>query len=180
MATNTTTRTRRDGGGQDATGWSRSLGLEATRDAQEALGRSMRASVESMSTFSEVGQRVNRELFSLTVASTKEALRFWADVQGSALDALQTGFGTWTTGQPILQSWQRLLDGSARAYGRFAETMQGTTEEGTERIKEAVDAMADQVKESSAQLGALGDEIEERRAKADSGSSSSGRASSRS
>jgi hypothetical protein len=173
MATSTTTRTRRDGGGQESTGWPRNLGLEATRDAQEALGRSMRASVESMSTFSEVGQRVNRELFALTVASTKEALRFWADMQGSALDALQTGFGAWSTGQPILQSWQRLLDGSARAFGRFAETMQGTTEEGTERIKEAVDAMADQVKESSAQLGGLADDIEERRARtADSGASS--------
>ena len=180
MATSTSTRPRRNGGSREATDWTHNLGLEATRDAQEALGRSMRASVESMSTFSEVGQRVNRELFSLTVASSKEALRFWADMQGSALDAVQTAFGTWTTGQPILQSWQRLLDGSARAFGRFAETMQGTTEEGTERIKEAVDAMADQVKESSAQLGGLSDDIEERRARADSGSSSTARTSSRS
>jgi hypothetical protein len=173
MPTSTSTRPRRNGGTQDAADWSRNLGLEATRDAQEALGRSMRASVDSMSTFSEVGQRVNREIFSLTVASTKEALRFWADVSGSALDALQAGFGAWTTGQPILQGWQRLLDGSARAFGRFAETMQGTTEEGTERIKEAVDAMADQVKESSAHLGELSDDIESRRERMSSGTSSS-------
>jgi hypothetical protein len=163
MPTSTSTRTRRDGGQQDAADWSRHLGLEATRDAQEALGRSMRASVDSMSTFTEVGQRVSRELFSLSVASAKEGLRFWAEVSGSALEAMQTGFGAWTTGQPVIQGWQRLLDGSARAFGRFAETMQGTTEEGTERIKEAVDAMADQVRESSAQLGELGDDLESRR-----------------
>jgi hypothetical protein len=147
--------------------------MEATRDAQEALGRSMRASVDSMSSFTEVGQRVSREMFSLTVASTKEAFRFWADVSGSALDALQTGFGSWTSGQPVLQSWQRLLDGSARAYGRFAETMQGTTEEGTERIKEAVDELADHVKESSAHLGELADDLESRRAGSGSGTSRS-------
>jgi hypothetical protein len=171
MATSTSTRTRRNGGGQEAGEWSRTLGLEATRDAQEALGRSMRASVHSMSSFTEVAQRVSRELLSLSVASAKEGFRFLADMQGSALDALQTGFGTWTTGQPVLQSWQRLVDGGAHAFGRFAETMQGTTEEGTERIKEAVEAMADQVKESSAELGELGDDIESRRA--GSGTSSS-------
>jgi hypothetical protein len=166
-----TTRTRRNGGGQETGEWSRSLGLEATRDAQEALGRSMRASVHSMSTFTEVGQRVTRELLSLSIASAKEGFRFWADMQGSALDALQTGFGTWTTGQPAVESWQRLVDGGAQAFGRFAETMQGTTEEGTERIKEAVDAMADQVKESSAQLGELGDDLESRRSGSNTGSS---------
>jgi hypothetical protein len=36
---------------------------------------------------------------------------------------------------------------------RFAETMQGTAEEGTERIKQAVDVMADQIKEGTTQLG---------------------------
>jgi hypothetical protein len=168
----TSTRTRRNGGGQETGEWSRSLGLEATRDAQEALGRSMRASVHSMSTFTDVGQRVTRELLALSIASAKEGFRFWADVQGSTLDALQTGFGSWNTGQPALQSWQRLMDGGAQAFGRFAETMQGTTEEGTERIKEAVDAMADQVKESSAELGDLGDDLESRRER--SGSTTTG------
>ena len=173
MATSTSTRTRRNGGGQETGEWSRTLGLEATRDAQEALGRSMRATVHSMSSFTEVTQRVTREMLSLSVASAKEGFRFWADVQGSALDALQTGFGTWSTGQPVLQSWQRLVDGGAHAFGRFAETMQGTTEEGTERIKEAVDELADHVKESSAHLGELADDLESRRAGSGSGTSRS-------
>ena len=162
----TTQRTRRNGNTNrtdEMIDWSRGIGLEATRDAQEALSRSMRATVDTVSSFAEVGQRVARELVSLSMQGTKEALRLFADVQGTALDALQAGVGSWAVGQPVLETWQRLLDGNARAYSRFAETVQGTAEEGTERIKVAVDEMADQVKENSAQLAEVGEALEENR-----------------
>ena len=174
-------KTRRDGDMDDPIAWGRSLGLEATHDAQEAVARSMRATVDSLSTLAEVSQRVGRETLSLSVAGAKEALRFYAELQGSTLDALQSGVGTWTTGQPMIQTWQRLLDGSAKAFGRFAESMQGTAEEGTERIKEAVEAMVDRVKETGTQLGELVDAVEDRPARTSAGgSSSSSRSTSRS
>lgn len=161
----TTQRTRRNGNDRtdEMIDWSRGLGTEATRDAQEALSRSMRATVDTVSSFAEVGQRVGRELMQLSMQSTKEALRLLADIQGSTIEALQVNIGSWAVGQPAVQTWQRLLDGSARAYSRFAETVQGTAEEGTERIKDAVDHMAGQVKENAAQLAEMGDALEENR-----------------
>jgi hypothetical protein len=165
MPSATNQKTRRNGDIQETAGWGRRFGLEATHDAQEAVGRSLRATVDSFSAFSEVTQRVSREIVALSVEGAKEAFRFYAELQGSTLDALQSGFGGWSASQPFLQSWQRLLDGSAKAFGRFAESLQGTAEAGTERIKEAVEAMADQVKETSAQLGELGDTVEDRPAR---------------
>jgi hypothetical protein len=69
------------------------------------------------------------------------------------LDALQSGATPWAENSAAFRGWQRIVDGSAHAVNRFAETMQGTAEEGTERIKQAVDVMADQIKEGTAQLG---------------------------
>ncbi|HKN39554.1 MAG TPA: hypothetical protein VJ622_06000 [Acidimicrobiia bacterium] len=151
MATTTTTQTRRrNGGTPDET---TELGLEATRNAQEALLRSLRAGADTALTFADVGQRVSRELLSLTVTGAKQMLQLMAEVQGSTLDALQAGLVPWADGHPAFRGWQRLVDGSAAAVNRFAETMQGTAEEGTERIKHAVDLMADQIKEGTTQLG---------------------------
>lgn len=151
MATTTTTQARRrNGGTADETA---EFGMEATRNAQETLIRSMRTGVDTALTFADVGQRVSRELMSLTVTGTKQMLQLMAEMQGSTLDALQAGLVPWSEGHPANRGWQRLVDGSAQAVSRFAETMQGTAEEGTERIKRAVDVMADQIKEGTTQLG---------------------------
>ena len=151
MATTTTTQARRRNGGtpDDAA----EFGMEATRNAQETLIRSLRTGVDTALTFADVGQRVSRELMSLTVTGTKQMLQLMAEMQGSTLDALQAGLVPWSDGHPASRGWQRLVDGSAQAVSRFAETMQGTAEEGTERIKRAVDVMADQIKEGTTQLG---------------------------
>jgi hypothetical protein len=151
MATSTTTQARRrNGGNADET---MEFGMEATRNAQETLLRSLRTGVDTALTFADVGQRVSRELMTLSVTGAKQALQMWAGLQGSMLDALQSSVAPWSEGSPAARGWQKLVDGSASAVNRFAETMQGTAEEGTERIKQAVDVMADQVKEGTAQLG---------------------------
>ncbi len=128
------------------------LGMESTRNAGETVIRSLRAGVDTTLTFADVSQRVTRELVNLSVTGTKQTLQFWAEMQGTILDALQNGATPWAEGSPTFRGWQRLVDGGAQAVNRFAETMQGTAEEGTERIKRAVDVMADQVKEGTAQL----------------------------
>jgi hypothetical protein len=151
MATSTTTQTRRRNGGtaDDPT----EFGMEATRSAQEMVLRSLRTGVDTALTFADVGQRVTRELTTLTVTGAKQMLQLWAEVQGTMLDALQSSLVPWSEGNPAFRGWQRVVDGSAHAMNRFAETMQGTAEEGTERIKRAVDVMADQIKEGTTQLG---------------------------
>ena len=151
MATSSsTTQARRRNGNTDDT---TELGLEATRSAGETLIRSLRAGVDTTLTFADVSQRVTREIVNLSVTGTKQMLQLWAEVQGAMLDALQNGATPWAEGSPASRGWQRLVDGGAQAVGRFAETMQGTAEEGTERIKRAVDVMADQIKEGTSQLG---------------------------
>jgi hypothetical protein len=151
MATSTTTQARRrNGGTADET---TDFGMEATRNAQEMLIRSLRTGVDSALTFADVGQQVSRELVKLSVTGAKQMLQMWAEMQGSMLEALQAGLAPWSEGSPAFRGWQRLVDGSAQAVNRFAETMQGTAEEGTERIKRAVDVLADQIKEGTSQLG---------------------------
>lgn len=151
MASSTSTQTRRRSNGGNADD-NIEFGMEATRNAQETLLRSVRTGVDTALTFVDVGQRVGREMVSLTVTGAKQMLQMWAEVQGSTLDALQASLGPWSDENPGMRGWRRLLDGSAHAVNRFAETMQGTAEEGTERIKRAVDVMADQIKEGSTQL----------------------------
>lgn len=156
MATSTTTQTRRrNGGTADET---TDFGMEATRNAQEMLIRSLRAGVDTSLTFADVGRQVTGELVGLSVTGTKQMLQMWAEMQGSLLEALQAGLVPWSEGSPAFRGWQRLVDGSAQAVNRFAETMQGTAEEGTERIKRAVDVMADQIKEGTGQLGQTAEE----------------------
>lgn len=151
MATSTTAQTRRrNGGTADET---TDFGMEATRNAQEMLIRSLRTGVDTALTFADVGRQVTGELVGLSVTGTKQMLQMWAEMQGSLLEALQSGLVPWSEGSPAFRGWQRLVDGSAHAVNRFAETMQGTAEEGTERIKRAVDVMADQIKEGTGQLG---------------------------
>ena len=151
MAASTSTAARRRNGGNadEMT----EFGTEATRNAQETLLRSMRTGVDTALTFTDVGQRVSRELMTLSVTGAKQMLQMWAEMQGALLDSLQAGVLPLSEDNVAYRGWQRLVDGSAKAVNRFAETMQGTAEEGTERIKRAVDVMADHIKESTVQLG---------------------------
>lgn len=153
MATSTTTQARRRTNGNGNAEETAEFTMEVTRNAQEMLLRSLRAGVDTALSFAEVNQRVSRETMSLSVAGAKQMLQLMAEIQGSALDALQSTVVPWSEGNPAFRGWQRVLDGSASAVSRFAETMQGTAEEGTERIKRAVDVMADQIKEGSKEMG---------------------------
>lgn len=159
-ASTTTTRRRTQGDTTATTKEIRGLGLEAAHDAQEAFGRSSRATLDTLSTFSEVGQRVNREFADFMTDGGKEALKLWAEMQGTWLDSMRTALGGLTNNAPMIDAWEKLLDGNTRAFGRYAEVVQQTAEKGTDRIKEAVDAMADQVKESSGQLASIADVVD--------------------
>jgi hypothetical protein len=161
-STSTTQARRRNGGSADEM---TEFGLESTRHAGETLIRSLRTGVDTTLTFADVGQQVSRELVSLSVTGAKQMLQMWAELQGSMLDALQSGLMPWADENPTFRGWRRVVDTGAQAVNRFAETMQGSAEEGTERIKRAVNVMADQIKEGSTQL-AKGIEEESNRTQA--------------
>ena len=168
MASNSSTQARRRNGRspEDAV----DLGIDVTRNAQETVIRALGTGADTALNVVGVNQQVGRELVSLTIAGTKQALRMSADVLGSVLDA----FHPWAESQPASRGWHRLIDGSAHAFSRFTEEMQGTAEEGTERIKQAVDTMADRVKESAAELGQAAEEQSNRTSRAAAASSKSG------
>jgi hypothetical protein len=130
----------------------RDLGHDVNQDVEDILARSMRATAVNVSTFTEVGQKVSREMAALYVAGAKQGLRLYADFQGAMLDAVEASISPSAVSAPLVAGFERFFYGGTRAYGRFTESLQGTTEEGVERIKQAVDVMADQVKESMADL----------------------------
>lgn len=145
-------KTRRDEAAERTAERARDLGHDVNQDVHDILARSMRATAVNLSTFTEVGQKVSREMVDLYLAAAKQGLRLYADFQGTMLDAVEASMGPSAVSAPVVAGFERLFNGGTRAYGRFTESMQGTTEEGVDRIKEAVDIMADQVKESMADL----------------------------
>lgn len=164
MATNNSAQRRARNGGsgeQDA-----EVGIEAARNAQETIIRSLGTGGDTVLTFIDVGQDVTRELVSLTVAGTKQALRMSADVLGSVLDGFHSVAAPVAEGRVAFRGWQRVLDGSAQAVGRFAEEMQGNAEAGTDRIKQAVEVLANQVKETAAEVAEVTEEQSHRTSRA--------------
>ena len=164
MATTTSTRSRRSNGDhyQEAA----ELGTDATRNAQETVIRALGTGTDTALTVVDVGQKVAREVVSASVAGVQQTLRMSADVLASALGAVHYSLGPWAEGRVAVQGWRRLVDGSAQAIGRFAEEMQGTAQEGTERIKQAVNVLADQVKDSATELGQAAEEQANRTSRA--------------
>jgi hypothetical protein len=142
----------------------RDLGHDVNQDVHDILARSMRATAVNLSTFTEVGQKVSREMVDLYVAAAKQGLRLYADLQGTMLDAVEASMGPAACSAPMVAGFERLYSGGTHAYGRFTESMQGTTEEGVDRIKEAVDVMADQVRESMGDLATPSEDGQQNRA----------------
>src|SRR4051794_35929025 len=96
MATTTTAQTRRrNGGTADET---MDFGIEATRNVQETMLRSLRAGTDTVLSFADVGQKVSRELLALTVTGAKQMVQVWAEVQGTTLDGLQSGLAPFGEG----------------------------------------------------------------------------------
>ncbi|MEA2670912.1 MAG: hypothetical protein QOG45_1132 [Chloroflexota bacterium] len=143
----------------------RTLGHDVSQEVEDVLARSMRAAAVSLSTLTEVGQKLSHEMATLYVAGAKQRLRLYADFQETMLDAVQASMGPSAVSAPLVAGFERLVNGGTRAYGRFTETMQSTTEERVDRIKEAVDVMADQVKGSMADLATPSDDGNQNRAR---------------
>lgn len=149
---------------QGAAEQARALTREAGQDAQEALGRSIKISVDTMTNLSEIGQQVSRHLMDLTLASTQEAFRLWPALFSSVLDGVRSNADHFPMNADAVNVWQRVLDGGTDAFSQYTKTVQHASEEGTERINQAMSSLADRVHENSREVGEVADKIEQNRA----------------
>lgn len=165
MAT-TTESTRRGAarnGTKDAIEESRALAREAGLDAQEALSRSIKISVDTANNVSEVWQQLARHVVDLSLASTQEAFRLWPELASSAIDGWRAALDRWPINVETVGVFQRVLDGSTDAFSRYTRIVQTTAEEGTERIGQAVNDLTERVQDSSREVGEMGKRIEQNR-----------------
>lgn len=142
---------------------SRALAREAGQDAQDAVSRSIKVTIDTMTNLSEVGQQVSRHVLDLSLASTQEAMRLWPEISSSVLDGFRNSLGSWPVNSDAVDVWQRVLDGGTEAFSRYTKTVQDTADEGTERINQAVSSLADRVHDATREVGELGDKIEQNR-----------------
>lgn len=155
MAETTRSTDRKNGSVGNEIGQVRTLVREAGRDAQDALNRSTKASVNTFDTYANVAQQMTEENLGLWSNSLRQSLQLWTDMVGGAVGAIDQTLRSWVSQPTTWEGWQGMLDTSARAWSQFAEQAQATTEEGVERLKQAVDTAADQVKENGAELTKL-------------------------
>jgi|SRR5581483_2288590 len=129
--------------------------VTVVRTTQELMIRSLRSGMDTTLACSQLTQRLGHELLSLAVTAAEQTLQLWTDVQAAAWEATGAGIRWPGEGGDLWpwRSWQRLVDGSAHALSRFADTVQGSVEEGTERIKQVVDLTSEQVTKTTADLG---------------------------
>jgi hypothetical protein len=91
-------------------------GMDMARGATDVWGRSLQASMETMTTMMDLAAQLQREMFDSAMTGVKQSMEMWADM------------------------------------------LQGTAERGSARFKDAVDTMADKVKDSTGEIASLAGE----------------------
>ena len=113
-ASNSARRARNEA--QEMTDSSWGYGIDMTRGATDVLGRSLQASMETVTTMMDLAAQLQREMFDSAMTGVKQSMEMWADM------------------------------------------LQGTAERGSARFKDAVDTMADKVKDSTGEIASLAGE----------------------
>jgi hypothetical protein len=117
MATAASTSARRARNeAQEMTDSSWGYGIDMARGATDVWGRSLQASMETMTTMMDLAAQLQREIFDSAMSGVKQSMEMWADM------------------------------------------LQGTAERGSARFKDAVDTMADKVKDSTGEIASLAGE----------------------
>ena len=117
MATATSTSARRARNeASEMTDSSWGFGIDMARGATDVWGRSLQASMETMTTLMDLAAQLQREIFDSAMTSVKQSMELWADM------------------------------------------LQGTAERGSARFKDAVDTMADKVKDSTGEIASFAGE----------------------
>ena len=131
-----------------------------SRSARDAVSETTAATVDSLVAYTEAAQNMLGELTSLTLATAKDVYALQRDASKSALGALADAYGQDLTDQPAFQVWDKLVKVGADVLDRFAEQVRSTVEQGNDKIKDAVDTVAVQVKDQNAKLSSALEKVE--------------------
>jgi hypothetical protein len=126
-----------------------------SRNARDAVSETTAATIDSLVAYTEAAQNMVKELTSLTLSNAKDVYALQRDASKSAFDALADVYGKDLPGQPAFQVWEKLTKVGADVLDRFAEQVRSSVEQGSDKLKDAVDTVAVQVKDQSAKLSSL-------------------------
>jgi hypothetical protein len=122
-----------------------------TDKASQSLG----SALETFSTLGSVSQRVGGELLEQGTSAVRDGFETSAKVTGAVLDATKDTFNSFSSFSAEfdpLSTWSRLVDTSAHAYTDYATRLAASAEESTEKIRDAVRVLSDEVQASAARL----------------------------
>ena len=131
-----------------------------SRSARDVVSETTATTIDSLVAYTEAAQGILKDLTSLTLANAKDVYALQRDASKSALDALADAYGKDLTDQPAFQVWDKLVKVGADVLDRFAEQVRSTVEQGNDKIKDAVDTVAVQVKDQNAKLSSALEKVE--------------------
>ena len=152
MPTAATLKTKQFDNLGEVTACSRQAGLTAARRAREAVSETTTATVDSLVAYTEVAQQMLGELTALTLSGAKDLYQLQTDASQSAFDALGDSLGKDLAEAPAVVAWQKMVKAGAEALDKLAAQVKASVEEGNEKIRDAVDTVAVQVKDHNAKL----------------------------
>jgi hypothetical protein len=117
-------------------------------EAYQTAGRLATATVNSWTALAQVSQSVNRELADLWTAGGQESWRLFGELQAASLGIAARAGGVMMPATPA-ETQQQLWAAGTEAYRRFSEELQARVEETTGKIQEAVNELAERVKNES-------------------------------
>jgi hypothetical protein len=139
---------------------------------QEAVQDYSNRALDTLVLWTEVNQKVARQLLDLSATSAKEGLQLLTQVQSANIDALRSAVTAVSERQGAVEEYQRnpadwyrntalagieqakqgfqVLQGNAQALTHYAETVRGTTTEATQAVRDAFETVATKVREDAA------------------------------
>jgi len=139
---------------------------------QEAVQDYSNRALDTLVLWTEVNQKVARQLLDLSANTAKEGLQLLTQVQSANIDALRGAIGAISERQGAVEEFQRnpadwyrntalagieqakqsfqVLQGNTQALTRWADAVRGTTTEATEHVRDAFETVANRVREDAA------------------------------
>lgn len=121
-------------------------------DVTEKVAQSFGSALDTFSTFGHVSQRLGSELLEQGTSAVREGFDVSAKVTGAVLDATKDTFHSLSASFDPMSGWSQLVDTSAQAYTEYATKLAASAEEATEKIREAVRVLSDEVQANAARL----------------------------
>ncbi|HEV8309709.1 MAG TPA: hypothetical protein VGW35_18760 [Methylomirabilota bacterium] len=142
---------------------------EQTPVGPELFTEMQAKAMEAFSAFAQTNQRVLQELVDLSVTTTKESMRAYAELQSAAVDAVRTAQPNAPAQFPTVEEWQRdpfswyqkglltavegtqrafrLIEANAQVVTRSAERLQVSAEHTGKGIQDALTSYVSRMKE---------------------------------